>query len=90
MTHWASSGALTSVSGRPSSLLKDRSLAAVRKVEAKQWRNKSLVVVLPTEPVIPTTPPATRLRANTPRFMSAVAVSSTTTAVDPSGPSWVR
>ena len=83
-THCASSGALRSVSGRPSSLLKERSLAAVRKAEARHARRRSLVVVLPTEPVIPTTPP-TRPRASTPRFISATDVSATLTAVPPTG-----
>ncbi len=84
-THRASSEALSRVSGRPSSLLNDRSLAAVGKLEPRHAATRSLVVVLPTEPVMPTTPP-TRARASSPRPMSARAVSPTTTAVPPTGP----
>ena len=84
-THCASSGALRSVSGRPSSLLKERSLADVRKDDARHSRTRSLVVVLPTEPVIPTTPWPTRPRATRPRCIRAAEVSSTTTAVAPIG-----
>ena len=84
-THWASSGALRSVSGTPSSLLKDRSLADTPKVETRHWRRRSFVVVLPTEPVMPITPPCTCSRATTPSCMSAAAVSATTMAVAPTG-----
>ena len=47
------------------------------------------MVVLPTDPVIPTTPP-TRPRASTPRSMSATDVSATLMAVPPSGACMVR
>ena len=65
-THCAPSGALSRVSGRPSSLLKEPSLAAMRNVDARQPARRSLVVVLPTDPVMPMAPP-TRPRANAPR-----------------------
>ena len=71
------------MSGSPSSLLNDRSLAAVAKAGARQWYSRSLVVVFPTEPVIPTTRPLMRCRAATPRSISARPVSSTTIAVAP-------
>ena len=76
------SGALTSVSGTPSSLLNDRSLAAVRE---RRWprtaASRSLVDVLPTEPVMPTTRSRQPVRASRPRSSSARAVSSTRIAV---------
>ena len=50
-----SSGALHKVRGTPNSLLNDRSEAAVRNEPDRTAARRSLVVVLPTEPVIPTT-----------------------------------
>ena len=67
--------------GRPSSLLKERSLAAVTKVVARAARTRSLVVVLPTEPVIPMAPPT--WCGVDPEPHDASAVSWTTTAVHP-------
>ncbi|SKZ46215.1 Uncharacterised protein [Mycobacteroides abscessus subsp. abscessus] len=75
-----SSGALKSVSGRPSSLLNDFSLAAVRNVVESSPASRSLVDVLPTDPVIPTTRSGSRRRAARPRSASASAVSSTVMA----------
>ncbi len=80
-TQRASSGALSSVSGRPSSLLNDCSLAAVGNAVARHARTKSLVVVFPTDPVMPITPPDTRPRASAPSRISAAPVSSTAIAV---------
>ena len=50
-----SSGALTMVVGRPWSLLKLRSFAHVRRLAASAAAAKSLVLVLPTDPVMPMT-----------------------------------
>ncbi len=88
-TQRAASGALSSVSGRPSSLLKERSLAAVPKVDDRQAASRSLVVVLPTDPVTPIAPP-TRLRASAPSRSSAAPVSPTRTAVPPADSRAVR
>src|SRR5690606_15173323 len=51
-------GALTSVRGTPSSLLNDPALAHVRHRATRAARTRSFTLVLPTEPVIPTTRPA--------------------------------
>ena len=88
-TQRAADGALSSVSGRPSSLLKERSLAAVENVDARQPARRSFVVVLPTDPVMPIAPP-TRPRASAPRRSSAAAVSRTRMAVPPTGSCAVR
>ena len=82
---WVRSGALISVSGTPSSLLNDRTLAAVGSDSWSAARSRSLVVVLPTDPVIPTTAanPGTapmRRRAWRPSAMRASPVSVTSTA----------
>ena len=50
-----SSGLSRMVTGRPCSLLKLRGLAAVRRVLASAAASRSLVEVLPTDPVMPTT-----------------------------------
>ena len=57
-----SSGAPRTVTGRPCSLLKLRSLATTRLPGATAARMRSLVLVLPTLPVMPTTVAASRLR----------------------------
>ena len=50
-----SSGAESTVSGRPMRLLKLPTVACVQRWEEMPQRSMSLVVVLPTEPVTPTT-----------------------------------
>ena len=50
-----SSGAFSRVSGTPSSLLNERTLAVVTRVVASTEASRSLVVVLPTDPVMPIT-----------------------------------
>ena len=52
-----SSGVLRIVVGRPCSLLKLRSFAAVRRLAASAAHARSLVLVLPTDPVMPITVP---------------------------------
>ena len=74
-----SSSALASVSGTPSSLLNDFSLAVVRNLEESAAAARSLVDVLPTEPVIPTTVAARRSRPARPKASNAAAVSATAT-----------
>ena len=76
-----SSRAPSKVNGNPSSLLKERSLAAVTYDVASTDASKSLVDVLPTEPVTPTTGPVKRPRAARPRSARASAVSGTSIAV---------
>jgi hypothetical protein len=57
------SGALRIVSGTPTSVLNERGLACTRNREASTARDRSLVVVLPVEPVIPTTGPSKEVRS---------------------------
>ena len=76
-----SSGLSRMVTGRPSSLLKLRGFAAVRKVLASAAASRSLVEVLPTDPVMPTTLSGRRVRAHAPSVISAAAVSSTSIMV---------
>ena len=72
------SGALSTVSGTPISLLNDRWLAWVGRSAARTAASRSFVVVFPTEPVMPTTvPPSSRSRPADPSADSARAVSST-------------
>ena len=80
------------VAGSPSSLLKLFGLAAVRKVRANTAAARSLTVVLPTDPVTPTTRSPRRVRANRARSINAADVFATTTAVArrSSSPSLVR
>ncbi len=79
------SSAPTSVRGTPSSLLNDPALATVRHRAASAAASRSFTLVLPTEPVTPTTRPATvgasRSRAWAPSAASASSVSGTSTAV---------
>ena len=49
------SSARSTVSGRPISLLNERTGAIVGPTLPHSWASRSLVVVLPTEPVMPTT-----------------------------------
>jgi hypothetical protein len=72
-----SSGAATIVTGSPCSLLKLRSLAATRRSAATAAATRSLVLVLPTLPVIPTTVAGRRVRAQLASAMSASPVSAT-------------
>ena len=74
------SGALTSVSGTPSSLLNDFSLAAVTSRCRAIAVNRSLVEVLPFDPVMATTRSGRRRRASFPSSVSAASVASTSTA----------
>jgi len=78
-----SSGLSRMVTGRPCSLLKLRGLAAVRRVPASAAASRSLVEVLPTDPVMPTTLSGRRERAHRPSAISAAAVSSTSMMVWP-------
>ncbi len=78
------------VTGRPCSLLKLRALAVTRRVGASAAAIRSLVVVFPTLPVIPTTGMSNRRRAQAASVMRAAAVSSTTIAVPARGGSDVR
>ena len=80
-----SSGLSRMVTGRPCSLLKLRGLAAVRKVLASTAASRSLVEVLPTDPVMPTTLSGRSERAQRPSAINAVAVSSTSIMVLPGG-----
>ena len=75
-----SSGAPRTVTGRPWSLLKLRSLAATRRLAPTAAATRSLVLVLPTLPVIPTTVASSVDRAHEARSSSAVDVSGTTTS----------
>ena len=77
-------GALTRVRGTPSSLLNDFRLAAVTSRRANTDASMSLVDVLPTDPVMPTTRSGSRSRAARPRAVRAAPVSATTMAVVPS------
>ncbi len=76
-----SSGLSRMVTGRPCSLLKLRGLAAVRRVLPSAAASRSLVEVLPTDPVTPTTASGRRERAQPPSAISAAAVSSTSITV---------
>ena len=78
-----SSGALTSVRGTPSSLLNERSLAVVCSAPPRAPAQRSLTVVLPTEPVTPMTSSGRRTRAARPRSASALPVSRTWTIAAP-------
>ena len=78
------SGALARVRGTPSSLLNDFGLAAVTSRRANTDASMSLVDVLPTDPVMPTTRSGSRSRAARPRAVRAAPVSATTIAVVPS------
>ena len=86
-----SSGAFSNVIGTPWSLLNDRELAATFSAEPMAAAAKSLVVVLPTLPVIPTTRCCTvslsDSRAQRPSLRSASNVSGTTMAVPRWAPS---
>jgi hypothetical protein len=84
------SSAFSRVSGTPSSLLNDPTLAAVRRRDRRAAASRSLTDVFPTDPVTPTTRSGSRRRAARPRSSSAAAVSSTTTAVPPTGSRAVR
>ena len=72
-------GALRIVTGNPCSLLYERSDATVRLVLEMAAATKSFVVVLPTEPVMPTAmvPAGRRMRAQRAASMSASPVSAT-------------
>ena len=85
-----SSAAPSKVMGTPSSLLKERSLAAVRHRWTNTTARRSFTEVLPTEPVIPITGRGRRRRASRPATWSAATVSATTTAVPPTGERAVR
>ena len=85
-TAWVPSGALSSVSGTPSSLLNDWALAAVTRRSLRMLARRSFTDVLPTEPVIPNTGLGSRVRAKRPAACSARTVSSTTIAVPPVDP----
>ena len=74
-----SSGAFTSVSGTPSSLLNERRLACVGRSPPRTAARRSFVVVFPTEPVMPMTAPGSRVRACAPSRCNAAVVSSTST-----------
>ena len=76
-----SPAAFTRVSGTPSSLLKEPMLDDVRQRAPRATASRSLTLVLPTEPVMPTTRPGRRVRAWRPTAPSASTVSSTSTAV---------
>ena len=78
-----SSWAFTSVSGTPSSLLKLFSLAVTTWSRARAAAARSLVDVLPTDPVMPTTRSPRRLRAKAPRVVKAAATSGTTMELMP-------
>ena len=82
-----SSGAFKMVTGRPWSLLKDRSFAATRKLDPSAAAIKSLVLVLPTEPVMPITRllscASSLFRPQAPSCNSAASVSGTVIAVRP-------
>ncbi|CAB5069056.1 unannotated protein [freshwater metagenome] len=78
-----SSGALRTVAGSPQSLFRLFSLAAVRQRAPSTSRARSFTLVLPTEPVMPTTRSGKRDRPHAPRSRSARVVSATSTAVAP-------
>ena len=81
----ASSGADSSVSGTPISLLNDTGLAPTGPAALRAAAVRSLVDVLPVLPVMPTTgTAASRSRAAAPRAVRAAAVSSTSTRPTPS------
>src|SRR2546423_7672358 len=84
-TATAPSGADSSVSGTPISLLNDTGLAPTGPAGARAAAVRSLVEVLPVLPVMPTTgTPARRWRAAPPRAGRAAAVSATTPTLIPS------
>ena len=76
-----SAAAFASVSGTPNSLLNEPSDAAVTNCSARTEASRSLALVLPTDPVIPTTRSGSRRRATPARRMRARATSGTTTEV---------
>src|SRR5215218_1975851 len=76
-----SAGAARIVTGRPCSLLKLRSFAATRRPAPTAARTKSLVLVLPTLPVMPTTVAGSSRRAHAANAISAAPVSATSTTV---------
>ena len=80
-----SAGALTMVTGRPCSLLKLRTFAVVVMALLSATAMRSLVDVLPTEPVTPitTVDAGNRVRTHPPVSISASAVSRTRMAVAP-------
>ena len=74
----AASGALSSVSGSPASLLYDAGLACTRRDPASAAAVRSFVAVFPAEPVMPTTVAwPRRVRASRPASLSAAAGSAT-------------
>ncbi len=86
-------GAFARVSGTPSSLLNERSLAAVGHRVAMAAAHRSFTEVLPTEPVMPTTSEPRRRRASRPMSRSAAEVSATSIRATPAGVSrrrWAR
>ena len=80
-----SAGALTMVTGRPCSLLKLRTFAVVVMTLLRATAMRSLVDVLPTEPVTPitTVDAGKSVRTQPPASINASAVSRTRTAVAP-------
>ena len=80
-----SSGEFKMVTGSPVSLLKLFSFADVRSPALNAARARSLVLVLPTDPVIPITCAVSRCRPHAARLSNAAAVSATTTAVPDPG-----
>ena len=76
-----SAGAARIVTGRPCSLLKLRSFAATRRPAPTAASTRSLVLVLPTLPVIPTTVAVSWSRAHAANAISATPVSATSMTV---------
>ena len=75
-----SSAAPSTVTGNPCSLLKLRALAATRRVAPIAAAARSLVLVLPTLPVMPTTGAPRRRTAQAASVINASPVSSTAIA----------
>ena len=84
------SGVLSSVVGKPCSLLKLRSFAHVGRPAASAAHARSFVEVFPTEPVTAMTGPANDDRCTAASAISPRKVSGTSMAVPPTGGRVVR
>ena len=90
-TAWVPGSIRARVRGRPTSLLYDAGLATVSRRVARTAASRSLVVVLPLDPVTATTVAAERSRTAVPRAARAARGSATSTrGPAKTVPSWAR
>ena len=90
-TAWVPGSIRARVRGRPTSLLNDAWLATVSRRVARTAASRSLVVVLPLDPVTATTVAAERSRTAVPRAARAARGSATSTrGPAKTVPSWAR